>query len=164
MLKYAILGFLLSGLFTMEDFLTALPMAGALVPDLGLLFILAYSARGRGRILAPICFLSGWMKGIQGSEPAGVYMLAYLTIAFILFNTRTLFFLDRFLTQFVLGLFYAFIYWILLAACRGLELLPEYSMERLQLEALGCLSAACTAPLVFPLYDRLVTMRKLLHP
>ena len=158
------LAFITSGLFALEDVLSALPKVGVLVPDLGLLLILAYAARGRGRILAPLCFLSGLMKGVQGAEPAGIYILAYLAIAIILFNTRTLFFIDRPLTQLVLCLFYAFCYWMLLAACRGLELLPDFSMDRLKLEAIACLSSACTAPLVFPIYDRLVTVRKVLHP
>jgi len=164
MLKYLMLAFFTSGLFALEDLLSALPKAGVLVPDLGLLLILAYATRGRGRILAPVCLVCGLMKGVQGGEPAGIYILAYLAIAIILFNTRTLFFVDRPLTQLVVCFFYAFCYWMLLAACRGLELLPDFSMDRLELQAVACLSTACAAPLVFPLYDRLVTVRKVLHP
>ena len=164
MLKYAMLGLLLSGIFSLEGGLGVLPLAGPLIPDLGLLVILAYACRGRGRVIASLCFLCGWLKGAQAAEPAGIYILAYLVIALVLFNSRSLFFTDRPWTQLLLSLFFALFYWILLAACRGLELLPDYSMERLKYQALSCATAACAAPLVFRAYDHLVFLRKMLHP
>lgn len=164
MIKYLCIGLLFSGALSLENYLSCAFSMAAVVPDVGLIWILVYSARGRGRILIPLCFLWGWIKGCGTSDPAGIYILSYLAVGYLLFKTRSFFFIERPLTQFVLCIFCGLFYWLLIVLCRRMGWLWDPGSDMLIRQVYACISAAFFAPLVIFLYDRLVFVRKRFHP
>ncbi len=164
MIKYVLIGLILSGVFAAESRLYAVTDQSVPIPEMGLALILAYAARGQGRMLAPLCFLCGWLRGAMAGGPVGFYILAFLFVALLLHHTRSYFFIERALTQFLLFLVCALFYWLLAAVFRGLDLLPDLTRDGLIRLAVSCGLAAILAPLFFALYDRLGRVRKWLHP
>ncbi len=164
MVKLLLLCFFVTGAASLETGLGSCTAMGALWPDMCLLLVLTYAALGRGRFLAVFCFTCGLMKGVGCSEPAGLHMLAYISIGYFLHGTRSVFFVERPLTQIVLSFFLGCFYWLLQLCGRWFGVLPHLPPDMLLSQLYSCISTACLAPLVFPVYKRLSTARKLLHP
>jgi len=163
-LKYLILGFLISAALTAETLVSTVSIIGFTAPDMGLLIVFAYAARGQGKMIISLCFLCGWIKGASLAEPAGFYIMTYILTGYLLLKTRSVFFIERPLTQFTLCLLYGMVYWLILAASRKIGILPSTVNQKVIYQLYPCISTAVLAPVFFYFYDRLTTVRRLLHP
>lgn len=164
MLQYVCIGFIFSGLMTLEATLRLLPQMGPWIPDLGLLLVVVYGLRTEGKAIAGVSLCLGWVKGCAEGHPAGVYILTYLFAGLFLKSVRGIFFTERVFTQLALMLIAFVIAESIKILCIQWGVIPD---QPNLLDSRGFLSAISTVlavPLFVFCYNRMKPFNELIQP